>query len=108
MRRFPAGLVTGIAITCTFLVVIGHVLDVEAPLRPADVIVALSGDTGARTETAIDRWKRKLAPIIISAGASEDPTSVASGQLLVELAKLSAEVASTAFENRSASFFHSR
>jgi uncharacterized SAM-binding protein YcdF (DUF218 family) len=82
MRRFLAGLVAGIAITCTSLVAIGHVLDVEDPLMPADVIVALSGDTGARTETAVDLWKRKLAPIIIFAGASEDPSSVASGQLM--------------------------
>jgi len=82
MRRFLAGLITGIAITCTLLVGIGHVLDVEDPLKPADVIVALSGDTGARTETAVDLWKRKLAPLIIFSGASEDPSSVASGQLM--------------------------
>jgi uncharacterized SAM-binding protein YcdF (DUF218 family) len=55
---------------------------VEDPLRPADVIVALSGDTGARTETAVDLWRRKLAPLIIFAGASEDPNSVASGELM--------------------------
>jgi len=82
MRRFLAGLVAGIAITCTSLVAIGHVLDVEDPLMPADAIVALSGDTGARTETAVNLWKRKLAPIIIFAGASEDPSSAASGQLM--------------------------
>ena len=57
-------------------------LDVEDPLTHADVIVALSGDTGARTETAVDLWRRKYAPIIIFAGASEDPNSVASGELM--------------------------
>jgi uncharacterized SAM-binding protein YcdF (DUF218 family) len=82
MRRFLAGFATGIAVTCVFLAGIGHVLDVEDPLRPADVIVALSGDTGARTETAVDLWRRKLAPLIIFAGASEDPNSVASGELM--------------------------
>lgn len=82
MRRFLAGLLTGIAVTCAFFVGIGHILDVEDPLVPADVIVALSGDTGARTETAVDLWKQKSAPIIIFAGASEDPNSVASGELM--------------------------
>jgi uncharacterized SAM-binding protein YcdF (DUF218 family) len=55
---------------------------VEDPLVPADVIVALSGDTGARTETAVDLWRRGYAPTIIFAGASEDPNSVASGELM--------------------------
>jgi uncharacterized SAM-binding protein YcdF (DUF218 family) len=82
MRRFLFGVLTGIAVTCALLVGIGHVLDVEDPLKPADVIVALSGDTGARTETAVDLWKRQYAPLIIFAGASEDPSSVASGELM--------------------------
>ena len=82
MRRFPSGFLAGIAVTGAFLVGIGHVLAVEDPLRAADVIVALSGDTGARTETAVDLWKRAYAPTIIFAGASEDPHSVASGELM--------------------------
>ena len=82
MRRFLSGFLTGIAVTCALLAAIGHILDVEDPLRPADTIVALSGDTGARTETAVDLWKRRYAPIIIFAGASEDPNSVASGELM--------------------------
>jgi uncharacterized SAM-binding protein YcdF (DUF218 family) len=82
MRRFLAGFVTGIAVTCAFFAGIGHVLAVEDPLGPADVIVALSGDTGARTETAVDLWRRRLAPTIIFAGASVDPNSVSSGELM--------------------------
>jgi hypothetical protein len=39
MHRFLAGLIAGIAITCTSLVAIGHVLDVEDRLIRADVIV---------------------------------------------------------------------
>jgi hypothetical protein len=94
-------------------------IDVAALDAPAGVILALSGD-GPRTETAVDLWRRQYAPIIIFAGASEDPTWVASGQLMkrairsgsrrsggctnrrarsrsIELAKLSVGVASTAF-----------
>ena len=82
MRRFVSGFLAGIAATCLFLAGIGHVLDVEDPLRPADAIVALSGDTGARTETAVDLWRRAYAPLIIFAGASEDPNSVASAELM--------------------------
>jgi uncharacterized SAM-binding protein YcdF (DUF218 family) len=82
MRRFLAGLLTGVVVTCAFFVGIGHFLAVEDPLVHADVIVALSGDTGARTETAVDLWKRQYAPLIIFAGASLDPNSVASGELM--------------------------
>ena len=86
MRRSLAGSLSGfisaLAVACASLVVIGHVLDVEDPLTHADAIVALSGDTGARTVTAVDLWKRKYAPVIIFAGASEDPNSVASGELM--------------------------
>ncbi|HEV2250240.1 MAG TPA: YdcF family protein [Candidatus Limnocylindria bacterium] len=82
MRRFLAGFLTGVAVTCASFVGIGHVLDVEDPLAPADAIVALSGDTGARTLTAVDLWRRGYAPTIIFAGASEDPNSVASGELM--------------------------
>lgn len=82
MRRFLGGLLTGLALACVFFIGIGHVLDVEDPLAPADVIVALSGDTGARTETAVDLWKRNYAPLILFAGAAEDPNSVASGEIM--------------------------
>src|SRR4030088_2578698 len=82
MRRFLGGFLPRIAVAALLLAGIGHALDVEDPLRPADTIVALSGDTGARTETAVDLWKRQLAPVIIFAGASVDPNSVASGELM--------------------------
>ncbi|MDQ6858848.1 MAG: YdcF family protein [Chloroflexota bacterium] len=82
MRRFLGGFLAGVAVTCAVLVGIGHTLDVEDPLRPADAIVALSGDNGPRTRTAVDLWDRKVAPFIIFAGASEDPNSVASGELM--------------------------
>ena len=82
MRRFLGGFLAGIVVTCLVLVGIGHTLDIEDPLRPADAIVALSGDNGPRTQTAVDLWNRKLAPLIIFAGASEDPNSVASGELM--------------------------
>jgi len=82
MGRFLAGLLTGIVVVCAILLGIGHVLDVEDPLVRSDVIVALSGDTGARTETAVDLWKRRYAPLILFAGAAEDPNSVASGEIM--------------------------
>jgi uncharacterized SAM-binding protein YcdF (DUF218 family) len=82
VRRFLGGFLVGLAIACLFFVGIGHVLAVEDPLAPSDVIVAHTGDTGARTETAVDLWKRKYAPLILFAGAAEDPNSVASGEIM--------------------------
>lgn len=86
MRRFLAGFVSGVALTiaaaCLVLVAVGHLLAVEDPLRSADAIVALSGDTGARTATAVALWKQQYAPLIIFAGAAVDPGSVSSGELM--------------------------
>jgi uncharacterized SAM-binding protein YcdF (DUF218 family) len=82
MRRFLGGLLVGLAIACLLFAGVGHLLDVEDPLAQADVIVALSGDTGPRTETAVDLWKRKYAPLLLFAGAAEDPDSVASGEIM--------------------------
>jgi uncharacterized SAM-binding protein YcdF (DUF218 family) len=86
VRRFVAGFLTGLAVACALFALVGHVLDVEDPLGPADVIVALSGDTGARTDTAVALWRLDYAPILIFAGASEDPSSVASGELMKQQA----------------------
>ena len=86
MRRFLTGLLTGIlfgvALVLGGLVLIGHFLDTEDPLAKADAIVALSGDGGARTDTAVDLWKRGYAPVIIFAGSALDPTSISSGDIM--------------------------
>ncbi len=61
---------------------VGHWLDVTDPLAKADAIVAISGDTGARAETAIALWKQGYAPLLIFSGGSSDPQSVASAELM--------------------------
>lgn len=86
MRRFLLGLIGGLTLgilaALSGLVGLGHYLAVEDPLAPADAIVALSGDQGARTATAVDLWKRGLAPLIVFAGSSEDPTSISSAEIM--------------------------
>jgi uncharacterized SAM-binding protein YcdF (DUF218 family) len=64
------------------LVGLGHWLDVADPLARADAIVAISGDTGARVDTAVALWKRGYAPVLIFSGGSSDPESVASAELM--------------------------
>jgi len=64
------------------LVGIGHWLDLTDPLAKADAIVAISGDTGARVESAIALWKEGYAPVLIFSGGSSDPESVASAELM--------------------------
>jgi uncharacterized SAM-binding protein YcdF (DUF218 family) len=64
------------------LVGVGHWLDVTDPLAKADAIVAISGDTGARAESAIALWKQGYAPVLIFSGGSSDPASVASAELM--------------------------
>ena len=82
MSRLLLGFLLGIVATLAGLVWLGHYLALEDPLAPADAIVAISGDQGARTLTAVELWKQGLAPLIDFAGSSEDPTSLPSAELM--------------------------
>jgi uncharacterized SAM-binding protein YcdF (DUF218 family) len=86
VRGFFVGLVAGIVLTLGLgllgLAAIGHALAVEDPLEKADAIVVISGDTGARANTAIALWKQGYAPLILFSGAAVDPASVSSAELM--------------------------
>jgi len=82
MIRFLLGFLLGLVAAFAGLIGLGHYLAVEDPLVRADAIVAISGDEGARTATAVDLWKRGLAPVIVFAGSSVDPSSPPSAELM--------------------------
>jgi uncharacterized SAM-binding protein YcdF (DUF218 family) len=82
VRRFLLGFLLGVISIVGALAVLGHWLDVSDPLAKADAIVAISGDTGARTESAVTLWKQGYAPLLIFSGGSSDPESVASAELM--------------------------
>jgi len=82
VRRFFFGVLVGAISIVAVLVGIGHWLDLTDPLAKADAIVAISGDTGARVESAIALWKEGYAPVLIFSGGSSDPESVASAELM--------------------------
>jgi len=82
MRRFLLGFLMGAMSIVAVLVAVGHWLDVSDPLAKADAIIAISGDTGARTDTAVALWKQGYAPLLIFSGGSSDPQSVASAELM--------------------------
>jgi uncharacterized SAM-binding protein YcdF (DUF218 family) len=82
VRRFLLGFLLGAATIVAALVGVGHWLDLTDPLAHADAIVAISGDTGARAESAIGLWKEGYAPLLIFSGGSSDPQSVASAELM--------------------------
>lgn len=86
MRRFVFGVLVGIALVLLLelgaLVAIGHVLAVEDPLERSDVIVAVSGDEGLRMETAVELWRLRYAPYLLFSGASLDPSSVSSAEIM--------------------------
>lgn len=86
MRGFIVGLFVGILLMLGLgvfaLAAVGHALAVEDPLDKADVIVAISGDTGARANTAIALWKQGYAPVIVFSGAAIDPDSVSSAEIM--------------------------
>lgn len=86
MRTFLLGVLTGALLAVVSgvvaLALIGRALAVEDPLAKADVIVAISGDEGPRTETAVSLWQQGLAPLLLFSGASLDPDSVSSGELM--------------------------
>jgi uncharacterized SAM-binding protein YcdF (DUF218 family) len=82
VRRFLFGFALGGVTVFALLVAIGHYLDVSDPLSRADAIVAISGDTGARADTAIALWKAGYAPVLIFSGAASDPQSASSAELM--------------------------
>jgi len=82
VRRFLLGFLLGALSIVALLVAVGHWLDLSDPLGHADAIVAISGDTGARAESAIALWKQGYAPVLIFSGGSSDPESVASAELM--------------------------
>jgi uncharacterized SAM-binding protein YcdF (DUF218 family) len=82
VTRFLLGFLVGVLVVVGVLAAVGHWLDVSDPLAEADAIVAISGDTGARAESAIALWKQGYAPLLIFSGGSSDPESVASAELM--------------------------
>ena len=82
MTRFLIGFALGISSALLLLVATGHFLAVEDPVADADAIVALSGDEGARTDTAVALWKEGRAPLIVFVGAAEDPLSPPAAELM--------------------------
>src|SRR5438093_12485515 len=86
MRRFLAGVLVGILLSVgtglTAFLLLGSWLAVEDPLEKVDAIVAISGDTGARADTAITLWKAGWAPMIVFSGAAIDPDSVSSAEIM--------------------------
>lgn len=86
MRRFLFGVLVGVALLLLLevggLVAIGHLLAVTDPLEHSDVIVAVSGDEGLRMETAVELWRLGYAPYLLFSGASLDPASVSSAEIM--------------------------
>jgi uncharacterized SAM-binding protein YcdF (DUF218 family) len=82
VRRFLLGFLLGVISIVVLLLGVGHWLAVTDPLEKADAIVAISGDTGARADSAIALWKQGYAPVLIFSGGSRDPESVASAELM--------------------------
>lgn len=86
MRGFLGGVVVGIVICLGLafasVLLVGSWLAVEDPLEKADAIVAISGDTGARADSAVTLWKAGWAPIIVFSGAAIDPESVSSAEIM--------------------------
>jgi uncharacterized SAM-binding protein YcdF (DUF218 family) len=86
MRGFVIGTVVDIVATVGLgvfaLAAVGHALAVEDPLEQADAIAAISGDSGARADTAIALWKQGYAPLIVFSGAAVDPDSVSSAEIM--------------------------
>ena len=83
MLRFVLGFLAGFLTALVVLLSVGTFLRSADTPAHADVIVALSGDAhGARASTAAALYRAGLARAIIFSGASEDPDSVSSAELM--------------------------
>ena len=83
MFRFVLGFVAGFLTALVVLLSVGTFMrSADTPVH-ADVIVALSGDVhGARAATAAALFRAGFAREIIFSGASQDPDSVSSAELM--------------------------
>jgi uncharacterized SAM-binding protein YcdF (DUF218 family) len=85
--RFLLGFLTGFLTALIVLLSAGTFLRSADEPTHADVIVALSGDShGARAATAVSLYRAGLAGLILFSGASEDPASVSSAELMARQA----------------------
>lgn len=86
MRNLLVGVLIGVVLSVgtglSAFLLLGSWLAVADPLAKADAIVAISGDTGARADTAITLWKAGWAPVIVFSGAAIDPESVSSAEIM--------------------------
>lgn len=83
MIRFLLGFVLGVLVALAVLLSVGAFLRSADGPRKADAIVALSGDTnGARAAAAARLYLDGYAPVIIFSGASLDPGSAPSAELM--------------------------
>jgi len=86
MRRFLAGVLVGVLLSAgaglTAFLLLGSWLALEDPLEKVDAIVTISGDSGARADTAVTLWKAGWAPVIVFSGAAIDPASVSSAEIM--------------------------
>jgi len=86
VRTFLVGVLVGVVLSIAMgvgmFLALGSWLATEDPLAKSDAIVAISGDTGARTDTAVRLWKDGWAPVIIFSGAAIDPESVSSAEIM--------------------------
>jgi uncharacterized SAM-binding protein YcdF (DUF218 family) len=86
MRHFLIGVLVGILLSIATAVAsflaLGSWLATEDALVKSDAIIAISGDQGARTDTAVALWKDGWAPLIIFSGAAIDPESVSSAEIM--------------------------
>ena len=88
MLRFLLGFVLGFVVALAGLLSVGNFLRAADGTRRADVIVALSGDTnGARASMAATLYRGGYAPLVLFSGASLDPDSVSSAELMAREAQ---------------------
>lgn len=83
MGRFLLGFVIGFVAALLGLLSVGTFLRSADTPPQSDVIVALSGDArGARAGTAAALFRDGYAPLVLFSGASVDPESVSSAELM--------------------------
>jgi len=68
------------------LAILGYWLAPQEQLRPADAIVAISGDQGLRFEKAIELYEEGWGDYLIFSGAADDPSSPSNAAVMKQLA----------------------
>ncbi|BBB90725.1 hypothetical protein MAMMFC1_01386 [Methylomusa anaerophila] len=94
-----------LGVLLTAVIFAGRILTIDEQPRPADVIIILSGDHGARTEKGVELWRQGYAPYVMVSGGNIYHTTNIAELMAAHASELGVPKQSIVIEARAMSTF---